>query len=113
MKNVGRSNEIDNILSNGISLESLGVKNWAFSQKESLLILDKFVELQIPVLGGDVCDLVNEAIRFNYDNWYCNKLSNEPHLDFVKRSINKAREYIEQYSVKKSDKIFFVFVLDL
>lgn len=113
MNNIVWSNKVDEILSKGISLESIGVKNWALSQQEALQVLSQFVELQIPILGGDVCEFVNGAIQYNYDNWYCDRLPNESDLDFVSRSIRKAREYIEHYNIKDSDTIFFAVVPEL
>ncbi|EAN8157777.1 hypothetical protein AUB46_21630, partial [Salmonella enterica subsp. enterica serovar Typhimurium var. 5-] len=48
------SKEIDSILNIGISLESLGVKNWALNRKNALDVLHHFESLNICVLGGDV-----------------------------------------------------------
>jgi hypothetical protein len=110
MSNIVWSNKIDEIFSNGISLEPLGVKNWALSQQEALWALSQCVELQIPILGGDVCEWGSGAIRYNYDNWCCDKLPNESHIDFVSRSIKKAREYIEHYTINEPNKIFFALV---
>ena len=61
-------------------------------------------------LGGDVYRLVNGALRSNYDNWYCDELPNEFLSDFVIRSIDKAKQYIESYNIKKGDDIFFTLV---
>ena len=69
-----------------------------------------FRELQVPILGGDVYRLVNGALRSNYDNWYCDELPNEFLSDFVIRSIDKAKQYIESYNIKKGDDIFFTLV---
>ena len=102
--------KIDKILNNGVSLESIGIKNWAFSKEKALLALGHLANLEVPVLGGDVCELTNGTIQYNYDNWYCDRLPNESYIDFVNRSINKAIEYIEQYDSNDLDKIFFVFV---
>ncbi len=110
MNNIVWSNKVDEILSNGIYLEPIGIKNWALPQQEALQALSQFVELQIPILGGDVCEIVNGTIQYNYDNWYCDRLPTESHLDFVSKSIGKAREYIEHYDIREPDKIFFAFV---
>ncbi|MDN3705806.1 Imm40 family immunity protein [Myroides ceti] len=110
MNNIVWSNKVDEILSNGISLKPIGVKNWALPQEEAIQALSQFIDLQIPILGGDVCEFVSGTIQYNYDNWYCDRLPNESHLDFVNRSIRKAREYIEHYNISEPNKIFFAFV---
>lgn len=104
------SSKIDDILKNGHSLIRIGVNNWALEKSEALDALDKFAELQVPVLGGDVCELIDGVIQYNYDNWYCEQIQGEPRLDFTIRSIQKAKDYIESYNSKELDKIFFAFV---
>lgn len=110
MNNIVWSNKIDKILCKGMSLESIGVKNWSLSRPEALNALNQFLILEVPILGGDVCEIINGVLQYNYDNWYCDKLPNESNLDFVKRSIEKAREYIETYLIKRPNKIFFALV---
>ena len=110
MNDVICSYSIDKILVSGLSLESLGIKNWALSRQKVLQVLEQFRELQVPILGGDVYRLVNGALRSNYDNWYCDELPNEFLSDFVIRSIDKAKQYIESYNIKKGDDIFFTLV---
>jgi len=100
MKKVIFSNTVDTILSVGISLESMGVNNWALSRQDALQALSHFVELQIPILGGDVCEFMNEVIKYNYDNWYCERKINETLLDYVERSAREAKNYIERYPDK-------------
>ncbi len=96
----------------GISLESVGVKNWALSKEYALKVLEKFHELKIPIFGGDVCEIINGIIEYNYDNWYCEKEANESQFDFANRSIILARDYILSYNSDEPDKILFVFVPD-
>ena len=91
---------------------SIGVKNWALSKKDAIKALDKFYELQIPILGGDVCEKNNDVIQYNYDNWYCDRQPNESQLDFVNRSIALARDYISNYNSDNIENIFFAFVPD-
>ena len=103
---------VSEILKVGVSLESIGVKNWALSKEDAVKALDKFNELQIPILGGDVCEKINEVIQYNYDNWYCDRQPNESQFDFVNRSIDKARDYINNYNSENIENIFFAFVPD-
>lgn len=107
------SSQIDNVLKNGHSLSQIGVHNWALEKGAALSALDKLEELQVPVLGGDVCELINGVIQYNYDNWYCEQMEGESKSDFITRSIDKAEEYIKNYSSKDQDRIFFSFVLEV
>ena len=89
------SNKIDEILKVGISLNDIGVNNWALTKSQALEVLNQFLLHQIPVLGGDVIENLGGEIQQKYDNWYCDKRSGESRIDFVKRSIEKAKSYIE------------------
>lgn len=110
MNNIVWSTKVDEILSKGISLEPIGVKNWALSRQDALEALNQFLILQIPVLGGDVCELTKGNPEYNYDNWYCDRIPGESDLAFVNRSINKAKDYIISYNMEYRDKIFFALV---
>jgi hypothetical protein len=101
---------IDKILKIGVSLKPIGVKNWALSKENALAVLEKFYELKMPILGGDVCEIDKGIINYNYDNWYCEKRKDEGHNEFVVRSIQEAEDYINNYKSDDIDKIFFVFV---
>ncbi|MDO5615801.1 MAG: Imm40 family immunity protein [Cruoricaptor ignavus] len=113
MNDIVWSDKVDELLSKGISLESMGIKNWALSQQEALQVLNRFVDLQIPILGGDVCEFIDGVIQYNYDSWYCDRLPSESHVEFVSRSIRKTKEYIEHYDIKVPNKIFFTFVPEI
>lgn len=101
---------INEILKIGVSLELIGVKNWALSKEDAIKALDRFYELQIPILGGDVCENINGVIQYNYDNWYCDRQPNESRLDFASRSIGKAIDYINNYNSDNIEQLFFAFV---
>lgn len=101
--------EIDKILGDGVFLDSIGINNWALSRLKALDAIDKFSALGIAVSGGDVCEQTQTGIALNYDNWFCEKNAGEDELSYIKRSIGKAKEYIENYT-KKLDSIHFILV---
>lgn len=103
--------QINKLLKEGYCLQTIGVKNWAFSKDDALNILNRFEELHVSILGGDVYELINNNIQFNYDNWYSNSLPNETDIEFSERSLKKAREYIINYRVDEQNKIFFSFII--
>lgn len=103
----------EKILSCGISLVKNGVNNWALTRKQSLQALDKFKNMYVPVVGGDVYEITsNGELESNYDSWYCDRRANEELEDFVIRSINNAHEYITNYSSHDRRDVFFVLVPD-
>jgi hypothetical protein len=104
------SKEIEEILRMGKPLFSVGVHNWALTKKEAMVAIQQLSSSQIPILGGDVYEIIDGVLQSNYDNWYCDPSSEETKIDFIKRSVAKAKEYIESYSVREPDKIFFVIV---
>lgn len=104
------SNKIDDILKVGISLNDISVNNWALTKSQALEVLDQFLLHQIPVLGGDVFEKPEGEIQHNYANWYCDQRSGESRIDFVKRSIEKAKSYIENYKPGNSKEYYFTIV---
>jgi hypothetical protein len=104
------SEKIDEILKSSHPLMGIGVNNWALTRHEALIAIDKLMTLGVPILGGDVFEQTNDVLRHNYDNWYCNKLDNESIKDFIIKSHEKAKEYIESYHSNKPESIFFVIV---
>ncbi len=105
-------NEINELLKKGHSLDYLGINNWALSKESALEILNRFEESQICILGGDVFELADTIVRPNYDNWYCNRLPDETDIAYLKKSIEKAKDYIMNYNVSNNSQIFFAFVFD-
>lgn len=106
------SKETEEILEIGKSLSSVGINNWALTKTEAMLVLEKLHSLEVPVLGGDVYEMIDGILQPNYDNWYCDPLNEEARKDFVNRSIDKARSYIEGYTLKDFNSVFFVLVPD-
>ncbi|MFC5473993.1 Imm40 family immunity protein [Paraherbaspirillum soli] len=101
-------NEIDSILSVGRSLENIGVRNWALEQEAALAALDQLSAIGVAVLGGDVYAVSGSNVESNYDNWYCNRESNETEIDFIKRSVAKAKSYIANYQITAGSVLFAI-----
>lgn len=96
------------ILSCGMPLEEKGINNWALTRDQALKALNKFKNINIPVLGGDVGEIdSNGDFILNYDNWYCDRKANEGLEKYIVRSINESRKYINNYHI---DNALFVLV---
>lgn len=103
--------EVDEILGIGIKLSQIGLSNWALTKSQAICALEQLEALKISILGGDVYQSINGVIKLNYDNWFCEQLGNEPKEAFIKRSISKAKDYINNYPDVLSE-IYFVIVPD-
>jgi hypothetical protein len=55
----------------------------------------------IAILGGDVYQLVGEKAEQTYDSWYCDQGPDEPDSVFLKRSSDKAKNYICSYLMQE------------
>jgi len=97
------------IATNGVSLESLGVNNYALNKTNALRLLDLLAEQKVAVLGGDVYVSKNNQLSLTYDNWYSDKDSSESDEAFCSRSILESEKYIKNYANADA---FFAFTLD-
>jgi hypothetical protein len=95
------SEQIDPILSCGVSLEHLGVRNWALGRDDALRAIYELEAFGIAILGGDVYQLVGETAEQTYDSWYCDQGPDEPDSVFIKRSSDKAKNYIFSYLLQE------------
>lgn len=100
--------EIVDILKSGIPL--YGTREKGISKNNALSVIQKCLELGIAILGGDVGKNIDGFFEHNYDNWSCDKFPNELPHHYVKRSVEKAKEYISNYS--PDDSFLFILVLD-
>ncbi|EMM83588.1 Imm40 family immunity protein [Leptospira interrogans] len=100
--------KIYEVLNIGVHLSDAGVNNWALTKDQALMALEKFLKLDIPILGGDVYEYKNGIIESNYNNWYCDPDEGETNSEYVRRSIEKAIKYIQEYKVNENYKIYFV-----
>jgi len=93
------SENIDPVLSRGIFLDDLGVRNWALSREDALHAIYEFEAIGVAILGGDVYQFVGEKAEQTYDSWYCDQGLGESDFEFLKRSLDVAKSYINNYLV--------------
>jgi hypothetical protein len=106
------SKKADAILKIGYPLKEIGIHNWALKKSDALVALEKFAASNISILGGDVYEIINQSIQSNYDSWHCDRMPNESRNDFLKRSIEKAKIYMEQYE-SANNNILFALIPDV
>ncbi|MGE5409829.1 MAG: Imm40 family immunity protein [Clostridiales bacterium] len=109
-KETAFSYKIDQILRIGIWLGEFGINNWALTKPQALKVLEQFESSNIAVLGGDVYEREGNHFQIIYDNWCCDPLPNDTKAEYIKRTIEKARIYIEQYNTNSPRQIYFTFV---
>ncbi|TBV02304.1 Imm40 family immunity protein [Stutzerimonas kirkiae] len=93
------SEQIDSILSCGASLDCVGIKNWALRRDDAIRAINELEALGVPVLGGDVYQLLDGGAEQTYDNWYCDQEFGELDSVFLKRSLDRAKSYICNCSI--------------
>lgn len=103
------SDEVDEILSIGFSLETLGISNWGLGRQLALDALEKLFVSGVSVLGGDVYIFDGKTVNPTYDNWYCERQPGEDRREFANRSIEVAKKYISSYE-NRNDNVIFVMV---
>lgn len=103
------SKNIDEVLKVGVWLGEYGINNWALTKSQALEALDKLLVLRIAVLGGDVVE-AKDYIRPNYDSWSSDPQPGERNEEYLKRSIEESKSYIEQYPAYIPGRNYFVLV---
>lgn len=83
------------ILSVGINLEPLGIREMAWKCEDVLVVIDLLFRKGYSILGGDVYAYSNDLAEITYDNWYLDKTDSK---DFILKCKNKAIEFINNYS---------------
>lgn len=100
------------LLSQGRSLEHLGLNEIAWPRHLALDVLEVVQSAGAAVLGGDV--YVDEAgvLRSAFEGWHCDRPQREPFPRYVRRSWKAARDYISRYPTTPRGEPYFVLVVD-
>ena len=106
-------NGLISILKTGISLEPMGVNEYAFSYENVLLVITEIEKLGVPILGGDVLTMDDGQFGYTGDRWSCNRRADEPIGEYFKRSIQHTRNYIEYYHKRNKGSFFFSIVANI
>lgn len=101
------SEEIDAILSTGLSLDPIGIRNWVLDARAAIAALHSLHAKDLPIFGGDVFSVNEGRIESTYDSWYCDMRKDESHREFVDRSFARALEYVENFRPTSAGVRFF------
>ena len=100
----------ENLLKKSISLISLGIHEIAWKRAEVLEVIEEINKKRKPILGGDIYKKDNGLMCPTYDNWYCELNPNENIEDFVIRSIDYSKKYIESYKECKGIEYYYTII---
>ena len=95
----------------GVSLEPLGLNEFAFQKEHACKYIQMAVDMKKPILGGDVYHRFGNKIKPSYDNWYCTSYNGETSEAFLKRSREESIEYIKNYPITKHFENIFIVVI--
>ena|SRR6266478_3141219 len=109
MKTSNRYIELLN--TNGVSLQTLGIRDIGLERSEALLAIEFLKEDSIPILGGDVYLRNGAAIEPSYANWHCDPKPGESKEDYFTRSWLTAEDYIRKYPEPVNGKPLFGIVI--
>ena len=88
---------LDAFSSRGRSLEPLGLQEIAWVKSDALEIVARLADKGVAVLGGDVYKEFPDGLRPTYENWYCERSSEEDFRAFTERSREKAVAFLRSY----------------
>jgi len=95
----------------GISLEEIGVSNYAWKMQDALLALEVLREKRISILGGDVYRIEN-GIKTTIDGWHTNRKDFVQSSAYLVESHKKSVDYIVAYASKNGGNYCYSIVVD-
>lgn len=63
------------------------------------------------ILGGDVLSDEMGSLVYTYENWYCNKKSDEDQSSYINRSCDFAKKYISNIETRDKSNYYIVIVV--
>lgn len=88
------NDKIEALLQRGIWMGDDGPSSWALTLDQVQLVLNELEQTSVPVLGGDVYEHEDGALRPAYMNWHSDPRTDEAKHDFVARSLAETRAYL-------------------
>ena len=102
----------DALKSAAIPLGHLGVRDIASPRTQALEIVSALAGTPWAILGGDVFVVRQGAFAYALANWHSDRHADESCSDFVQRSHDETRRYIERYP-EKNDTVSYGLVFAL
>ena len=96
----------------GISLDSLGVADVAFTRRDALRAVEALQADERLILGGDAYYRCGATVGHALSNWYVERKADEPDADLLRRSWDAARRFVTQHGMEGTDEALFSFVVE-
>lgn len=93
-----------------IPLDSLGLMEFAWTREDAERTISALEGSGVAILGGDVYHAMLDGIKITYDNWTCNRNDSESNSDYVARSHDASRNFIDTYPTAGVGHFIFVLV---
>ncbi len=94
-----------------ISLSALGIDEFGWLQIYDHKIFNCLLSQEQAIIGGDVYYEYNGKLESAYANWHCEPNLGESKIDFVRRSVEYAGQYLERIKHPPEKRAIFVPVL--
>ena len=100
------------LMSVGISLESVYDHNFAWLPQDALAVIDTLTKARIPILSGDVFSLESGELTPTIDSWSIKRKEDyESPKVFLQESERRAIDYIKTYTKRNGENYCYSFVL--
>jgi hypothetical protein len=93
----------------GVSLQQLGLADIALQREDALVAVEILQRQATPILGGDVYLVQDSRTEIAHANWHSDRRADEALDDYIIRSCQETRTYIEAFP--RRDGVTPVFVL--
>ena len=102
-----RHDKIEHIFSNyGHSLSEVGVEGFGLDKNHALILCDFLHLSHFLILGGDVYKINEGEIEITYDNWFINRKKEDSYEEYLNRTYEYSKYFIENYADSNSNAIF-------
>ena len=99
------------LVSRGISLQELGLKEVALTRADALKAVELLRASSVPILGGDVYFVRGECVEQAFANWHTDRHPGEGRGEFAERSSRQSAKYIEAFPHRPDVTSAFVLVV--
>ncbi len=98
------------ILARGRPLTEQGIHGVALTKRDALEAVEVLKKAGVPILGGDVWQMVDGKLQLEYSNWYMDRMDGESEASYAARSIAATVAYLHKFPDAEDGTIFYVLV---
>ena len=80
---------------------------WVLCPKDSFAFITLCAYLFVPITRGDIYEIIDDSLYYTGVSWHYSRADNECFTFYLEHSVNKAAEFIRNYSSKDNMMISF------